>query len=229
MSWIKKHKEGGASPSSLLLLPVVLLVLGSGISGLLMEEQEPITVDEGYGEIEAIVPPQPENTDLDYNTTSVSYINDKNNSLKLRVEIDDWYSSDDSYSGQIYISVKSNLESSFDPEVLKIKARNINATNINRNYIDFLRSYGDFVGLERWPASQVNGGVAGEGSCFDGFDIKSNDFQANNITIWNEYVLTEEYGQLESPITIEITAVMKGLSKDVESTVQVTFVQEEIG
>ncbi len=212
----------------MVILIVAMLAVTMIIAGYYQEEEQEIDVDEGYGEIEATVPPQPENTDLDYNTTLASYINDKNNSLELSIEIDDWYSSDDSYLGQIYISVKSDLESSFDPEVLKIKARNIDASDINRNHIDFSRSYGDLVNLERWPPSKVNGGVAGDGYCFDGFDIKSNDFQANNLTIWNEYVLSEEYGQLESPITIEITAVMKGLAKDVESTVQVTFIQEEI-
>ncbi len=68
--------------------------------------------------------------------------------------------------------------------------------------------------------------IAGEGYCFDGFDIKNRNFQAKHILIDNQYELSEEWGQLGSPITLEITAIMKGLSEDVTATVEVTFVQE---
>ncbi|MFP4001554.1 MAG: hypothetical protein ACLFU5_06595 [Thermoplasmata archaeon] len=212
----------------MVLAIIAMLAVTMIVAGWQQGEEQDIEVEEGYSEIVAKVPQNPESLDIDNSTKSLSQINDRNNSLELSVRLDNWKGGSNDYTVEIFVSVESNLQTAFEPKALKIKARTLNAPNVSRNHLDFQRSHGETKNLTRWAPSKIISGVAGKGYCFDGFDIKNRNFQAEHILIDNQYELSEEWAQLESPITLEITAVMKGLSEDVTATVDVTFTQEEI-
>lgn len=230
MSWIKKHKEGGASPSSLLLLPVVLLVLGSGISGLLMEEQEPITVEEGYEEMnveyrENLV----EETDLtdkyyDNKTcTSVTTVND-NYTLELNVEM--FMSSItgiDDYQTKIKLSVEGDFSSDLKPDEIRFTAKGLEGKDTSKNALDFLTSQNDcsnasFVGWEE--TEKISPGARGEDRAYVTFDVEEGKFD-----IETEIQMVIDESNIGDEYSYRFQGIAAGLSQEVRSTIKVTFLE----
>ena len=206
------------------VVPVVIIAVVAGYY--LYPVEEPIHVEEGYDEITVTVPPYPEFETFDKEVTAISYINDHNNSMELTVRAFNWKST----SGKIFISVESELERSFEPRDLIVKVRAVNSPDINNTYRNFLISYlyeydNNTINLETWDNHRNLYGARGERECFVGFDLTDRNFYMENLVLQIDYPLLDYTKEdLESPITIEITAVLRGLSEDVKATVRVTYV-----
>ncbi len=206
-------------------VPVLII---AGVVGYQMyrEEEIPIEVDEGFAEMTVTVPPYPEFEIFDKETTATTYINNHNNSMKLTVRAFNWRAT----SGDIFISVESEFESSLEPKDLIVKVRTVNSPDIYNTHRDFLISNlhehdNNTINLETWDNHRNLYGARGERECFIGFDLTDRNFHMENLVLCVSYPLLDYTKEdLESPITVEISAVLRGLSEDVKATVRVTYV-----
>ncbi len=199
------------------VVPVVIIAAVAGYY--LYEDEEPLRIEEGYAEMTVTVPPYPEMESYNETTTATTYINGKNNSLELTVHPMFWKIS----FADIRISIESMLEPDFEPTNVIIQAKILDAPDINQCGIVFA-FIPDLENLTPWPHSKNSGPVRGERVCFVGYDVTERNFQINDLKLMVEYP-TIDYNMksLESPITVEVTAILRGLSEEVISTVQITY------
>ncbi len=206
------------------LVPVLII---AGVVGyqLYREDEIPIEVDEGFAEMTVTVPPYPEMASYNQTATATTYINGKNNTLELTVHPMFWKVS----FADIRISVESVLEPELEPTDLIIMVKTVEAPDIQRcgQYVRPPIPDGDISNLSLWPTYEKRHTSIGDRESFIGFYINSNEFYFQNLKYSVEYPLIDEHEGLESPITIEITAVLRGLSKDVITTVRVNYVPTE--
>ena len=209
---------------AVLVVPVIVIAAVGGYY--LYPVEEPLRIEEGFAEMTVTVPPYPEFETFDKEVTASSYINDHNNSIELTVRAFNWKAT----SGMIFISVESELERSFEPKDLIVKVRTVNSPDINNTHRDFSMSYlyehdNNTINLETWDNHRNLYGARGERECFVGFDLTDRNFYMENLVLDVSYPLLDYTKEdLESPITIEITAVLRGLSENVKATVRVNYV-----
>ncbi len=227
----------------LMVVPIAaMLVVTMFTAGNQQVGEQELDVEEGYDEITVIVPPKPEGEPNKKalfrtceNATAMSHIN--GNKSYLQIDVHPYYwgaippdnTSRATYYVGIFVSVEANLESEYDPKALRIESRVLGAPKIDSNHINWHTSdmdNEDRNNLNPWPASKMSTGVQGDGCSYIGYDIKGNNFATGDTKLRNEH--PSNYSLVDSPITIEIKGVLKGLSKDVEATVNLSFTQEEV-
>ena len=202
------------------VVPVVIIAAVAGYY--LYPVEEPLRIDEGYAEMTVTVPPYPEMESYNQTTTATTYINGKNNTLELNVHPMFWKVS----FADIRISVESVLEPELEPTDLIITVRTVEAPDVQRcgQYVRPPIPDGDISNLSVWHTYENRHTSIGDRESYIGFNINSNEFYFQNLKYSVEYPLIDEQEGLESPITVEITAVLRGLSEDVKATVRVTYV-----
>ncbi len=202
------------------VVPVVIIAAVAGYY--LYPVEEPLRIDEGYAEMTVTVPPYPEMESYNQTTTATTYINGKNNTLELTVHPMFWKVS----FADIRISVESVLEPELEPTDLIITVRTVEAPDVQRcgQYVRPPIPDGDISNLSVWHTYENRHTSVGDRESYIGFNINSNEFYFQNLKYSVEYPLIDEQEGLESPITVEITAVLRGLSEDVKATVRVTYV-----
>ncbi len=121
------------------------------------------------------------------------------------------------------IFMRLNAEGNFEKE-LQIDAFKFTASETEENEPPFSNIQFEIVrtpieGGEIWPDHKQRSGVRAtslEHYAYQGYDLDSNDFTANSILMWS--IPTENVGE---EFSLEIQAVVHGLSEDVTATVQV--------
>ncbi len=202
------------------VVPVVIIAAVAGYY--LYPVEEPLRIDEGYAEMTVTVPPYPEMESYNQTTTATTYINGKNNTLELNVHPMFWKVS----FADIRISIESVLEPELEPTDMIITVRTVEAPDVQRcgQYVRPPIPDGDISNLSVWHTYENRHTSVGDRESYIGFNINSNEFYFQNLKYSVEYPLIDEQEGLESPITVEITAVLRGLSEDVKATVRVTYV-----
>ena len=213
------------------LIVVALLVIGS-IYAYFVYFQKEIDVEEGFDEVSVNYAGPGDVIDF-YNTTSgestknataISYINDESNYLILSVDV---ICTDgpggDYYSTEVGIHIESKLDDDFNPRELKMMAKNMEGDNIDENYYHFFSELLDSNNAESWPYENNNLGGGGDDWAYVGFDLKDEDFTIDSRGGWD--IMHDNY---PNPYTLEIKAVMQGLSEDVEAVVNVNIEEGEI-
>ncbi len=210
--------------TKLIVAFVVPVLIIAGVVGYQMyrEEEVPIEVDEGFAEMTVTVPPYPEMESYNQTTTATTYINGKNNTLELTVHPMRWTIG----FADIRISVESVLEPELEPTDLIIMVRTVEAPDVQRcgQYVRPPIPDGDISNLSLWPTHENRHTSMGDRESFIGFNINGNEFYFQNLKYSVEYPLIDEHDGLESPITVEITAVLRGLSEDVKATIRVSYI-----
>ena len=202
------------------VVPVVIIAAVAGYY--LYPVEEPLRIDEGYAEMTVTVPPYPEMESYNQTTTATTYINGKNNTLELTVHPMFWKVS----FADIRISIESVLEPELEPTDMIITVRTVEAPDVQRcgQYVRPPIPDGDISNLSVWHTYENRHTSIGDRESYIGFNINGNEFYFQNLKYSVEYPLIDEHEGLESPITVEITAVLRGLSEDVKATVRVTYV-----
>lgn len=205
-----------------LTLLVILLVFVSIVGySLNAESKGKITIEEGYEEISVEYYDPEKITDgvggRDYFNKSVNATTNINEKSKLRlkidlrsclVEVDD---KGEYYGYQTFkmdVECIGDLTDSLDPNKLILKAENVGDNSLSNTPW--------FRGSE----THIDNGSQGEDLFVqkETFDLNSNKFRAGGLL--GVQVLRDEWG---NPYTIEIQAELKGLSEDVQVTLDLNI------
>ncbi len=212
-----------------MLVPIALLVIGGGLSGRILERQEPITVEEGYEEINLEYVERGEcksfyniTTDTSTkNATAVTYVDGKNNTLEFQVI--SLAITGTSREQEIYLELraKGDFKEKYNLENFLFKMQELNGKTPSRNGQNFLKSYLRGENLKEWPAEQSNEGSRGSNQAFLGFDVKENDFSSEVRVTWDI-----PKSNWNNTYTLRLQSVVKGMSEDVTATVDVNIKEE---
>ncbi len=202
-----------------MILPIIAMLVITMIVAGYRDEREPIEVDENPGELTIeyrTIEDQVGEPDVKAIGSTVV-----NNDSHLELETNVTNISPGGEFQRIF--VRLNAEGAFEKE-LQIDAFKFTASETEENEppfngIDFESSKSRIEGGEIWPTERQRTGVltsSPEHYAYEGYDLDSNDFTANSILMWS--IPTENVGE---EFSLEIQAVVHGLSEDVTATVQV--------
>ncbi len=196
------------------LVPVLLI---AGVVGYQLhqdEELQPIDVDEGFAEM-TVEYQKHGGWEYQLTSTATTYVND-NSSLEFDVKVVTVIKRSPGHS--IYIKYDSDgfFEDDLSPETLEFRARGLDGVNVSLNDYFFFPERGTYEGCNLWT-----GGYNGYGRGMDtgvvGLNIEQNNFSVRGAELdW--HIPPSNFG---NPYTLEIQAVVGGLSEEVVATVHV--------
>ncbi|MGM0511051.1 MAG: hypothetical protein ACQESD_08050 [Thermoplasmatota archaeon] len=214
----------------MLVVSVVIIVLILAIASVYSYFtffQKDIDVDEGFDEVSVNYAGPGDVIDF-YNTTSgestknataTTYIDDESNYLILSVDVITTDGPGGSYySTEVGIHIESKLDDDLKPKELKLMVRNKEGEDIDENIYNFQSVFLETEHADGWPYEYNDLGSRGDDWAYFGFDLKDEDFTIDIRGGWD--IPHENY---PNPYTLEIKAVMKGLSEDVEAVVDVNI------
>ena len=203
-----------------MVIPIVaMLAVTMVVAGWQYEEKQEIDVEENPGELtiehrtieDQVGEPEEEAT----GTASV------NNDSHLELETNITKISPSGEFQRIFVRLNAggNFEKELQIDAFKFTASETEENEPPFNGIDFESSKSRIEGGEIWPTEKQRTGVLAsspEHYAYEGYDLDSNDFTVNSILMWS--IPKENVGE---EFSLEIQAVVHGLSEDVTATVQV--------
>ncbi len=179
------------------------------------EEEQEIEVDEGLGELTIEHWDNKDNVTgynfaKELNATAVTTVDNKSE-LEFEVHpisvIVDWVEE----LVSINISAKGEFEKHSGIESFRFRAGEKYGFT---NAVEIQRSYSQIDGGECWSGNEQKGWAGPDGPAYEGFDLNSTQFTVETRIYW--IIPTENMGE---PFTLEMEAVVEGLSEDVTATV----------
>ncbi|GEM_PF-3610390 len=214
---------------TLLLVPVLLIAAVAGYY--LYEDEQPIDVEEGYVEIDVeyrdgLV----EGTDLtdkyyeNKTSTAVSIV-DENYTLELTILVhqSSIVGKTGEYQTIIYLYAVGNFSDSYDLDEFIFSVEGLGGENTIDNHVNFqLGTYEgnntSFVGYDEPSKYQL--GVRGDRKAFVTFDVEDGHF---SVSTRLDILIGES--NLVNPYTYRFGGTLTGLSEDVTSTIDLTFME----
>jgi len=185
------------------------------------ESKQKITVDEGYDEI---VIPEEEQPDEDLVTTipqnkSIVTTN-VNNESSLEFEVEPRSVKRGDYmTVRLKLSAEGYFVDELDVSTFKFRASEKEESERPFNGVNFMTSYNQIDGGERWPPHEQQPGkwmVGPEDFAHDGYDLDSNEFSVETMLYWE--ISPENIGE---EFTLQLEAIVGGLSEDVTATIDI--------
>ncbi|MFP4002002.1 MAG: hypothetical protein ACLFU5_08895 [Thermoplasmata archaeon] len=208
----------------LMVIPIVaMLAVTMIVAG--WQQEEPIEVEEGYGEMSIEYFNKTDNNMgrefSSKNATAVTNVNGENNTLELEVTPLTIWAASGRQSIRFKIEVKNDFEQNFNPKKLLLTAKGPDEESNYENTLHFSRSYSNVSGLVPWPGERCEIGKRGNETAFIGYDIKENHFSVKTRTIWDI-----PKGNWNNTYTLTFQSLIKGMSEDVKATIDVNIKEE---
>ena len=206
----------------MMVIPIVaMLAVTMVVAGYQYEEEQEIDVDEGREELtiehheEGEGSPET-NFDENFSITAETIVD---NQSSLEFELNPTSIMVDSQRQQINLKVLAHgdFEEHEDVEVFKFTASEKEESEGPFNYIQFEIERHEIDGGERWPQNEQRTGatfISPEHFAYDGSYLNSPEFTVQTRMYW---VMPHE--NMGEEFTLELEAVVGGLSEDVTATV----------
>ncbi len=194
---------------------VPVLIIAGVVGYQLVQEEESIDVDEGFAEMTVEYQPTsgPSRSYM-RSSTATTHIND-NSSLELNLTFAVVLPTDRRHEILIGLDVEGDFEEDLLPKTLEFRARGHEGINVSSNLYLFRSIPGEVIGCS------IRGGYGEGGWGTDtatvGFDIDSPHFGVRSTEMYWIIPTSNVY----NPYTLEIQAVVGGLSEEVVATVHV--------
>ncbi|MFO7791725.1 MAG: hypothetical protein R6W73_01925 [Candidatus Saliniplasma sp.] len=208
------------------MLAVTMIVAGYWNEG----EQIEIDVDEGYQELEVEyrenLVEETDLTDKYYENETATSVTTVNNESTLELNVEMFMSSitgEGNYQTKIWLSAEGKFSSDLDPDEIRLTAQGLGGKNTRKNRLDFLTSSNEgknasFVGWDE--TEKISPGARGEHESFITFDVEEERF---NIETMVQIGIDES--NIGNEYSYQFQSVLGGLSEEVTSTVEVTFLK----
>ncbi|MFP4051661.1 MAG: hypothetical protein ACLFVB_07990 [Thermoplasmata archaeon] len=187
------------------------------------EEQVEIEIEEELGELtieHLAMDDQPAVLGDEVNTTGSAIVNNESH-LELKADPIKIEPGGEAERIYIHLTAEGTFEEELDVDTFKFTGSEMVNNEPPFNGIQFETISSQIVGGEIWPSDEQRGGVRAaspEHYAYQGYDLESNEFVVENVLYWS---FPEENVGEES--SLEIQAVVHGLSEDVTATVQVNI------
>ncbi len=158
-------------------------------------------------------------------TTTVSYINGGKGQLNLTVDPHEWeaHIQDnrlDSFTVRVFVD--GDIPSFYNPTDLKIKAKMIEAPDLERNHLDWSTSFMENKnGLKSWPAKKMKEGAMGNDESYIGYEINKNSFSTGGIFLENNR--PPNYNLTKNPIEMKVQASLIGAEEVIKTSIYCSF------
>lgn len=185
------------------------------------EEQVEIEIEEELGELtieHLAMDDQPVVLGDEVNATGTSTVNNESH-LELKANPKKISSGGEAERIYIHLTAKGTFEEDLKVDTFKFTSSEMVNNEPPFNGIDFETSSSQIEGGEPWPSDKQRSGVKAaspEHYAYQGYDLESNEFVVENVLYWS---FPEENVGEES--SLEIQAIVHGLSEDVTATIQV--------
>ena len=194
------------------------------------EYVQEIEVEEGRGEIniEYLSRAEDGKTFKNHTTgewykksTAVTYVDDENNSLKFQVIATDITSSRYEQEIDFILICDGNFSDKYDIKNFFFTMKGQDGENVSKNHLDFNTASLKEENVEIWPTEERVDGSKGTVESYLGFDIEKNDFSVEVGVSWKI-----PRSNWNNSYTVRFQSVVEGLSKDVNTTVDVNLEKE---
>ena len=222
----------------LVIAIVAMLAVTIVVAGWQYEDQEPIEWEEGFAESAVRVPSSSHDPgrrhdeDVSNPAIAVSTINGEE---ALELNVTPRYSDVTSapgldrqkvreFNSDVLFSVDGDIPAELEPEELIIETEVKEAPELDDIVLDHHLSQWEAQDLDLWPREELNTGTGGEEPLVLGSDIEDNSFSGQgrfDYSYWDRDVPFDE------PITIEVTAILRGLAEEVTARAEIMFEKEE--
>ena len=196
------------------VVPVVIIAAVAGYY--LYPVEEPLMIDEGFDEM-TVEYQQSWGWIYQLNSTATTNVND-NSRLEFDVVVDSVVSpsSGDVHDIRIELDATGYFEDDLSPKTLEFRASGFDGVNVSLNDFIFLPKRGTFEGCNLWDGGYNSYG-RGTGTAVVGFNVEQNNFSARRAELeWR--IPPSNFG---NPYTLEIQAIVGGLSEEVVATIHV--------
>ncbi len=212
----------------LIVVGIVAMLAVTMVMARYREDKKPIEWEEGYDEVAVTVPssssePGKRHDKNESNTAiAVSTINGKDS---LELNVTPIYSKaigGTRYTTDIWVSVEGNISTELDPEELVIETEMKEAPEPAIAQDHYLSQW-EAENLDLWPPKELIPGSGGYEKTRLGSDIEDNNFSGGFEFFYTYY---EREVPFDEPITIEVRAILRGLSEEVTARAELTFEKE---
>jgi len=218
----------------LMVVPIVaMLAVTMVVAGWQYEDQESIEWEEGFDETAVTVLPPTSNINYPQNGSqsaiAVSTI-DGEEALELNVTPINSvatvgeYGNTEEYRSNVLINVEGNIPDGLEPEELVIETEVKEVPTVDDIVLNHYMSQWEAEDLDLWAQEELNTGTGGEEPLVLGSDIEDNNFTGECRFGYSYFKRDVPF---DEPITIEVTAILRGLAEEVTARTEVTFEKEE--
>ncbi|MGM0509568.1 MAG: hypothetical protein ACQESD_00370 [Thermoplasmatota archaeon] len=206
---------------------MAMMVITVMVAGYRDEGGQKIDVEEGHEEIDLEYMPrldmgktyQNETTGEWYkNATAMTYVDGKNNSLKFEVIAESIAFYSEVHEIDLKLRVEGDFKQKYDQERLLFQMQELNGKKSSRNHQDFDNTFVKENKVDLWPEEKYKSGSTGTRRAFIGFDIDENKFSAEGHVTWRI-----PRSNWNNSYTLRLQSVVKGMSEDVTTTVDVNI------
>ena len=213
-----------------MVIPIVAMLAVTMIVAGYRYEGEPIEVVEGYQTLEVEyrenLVEETDLTDKYYENETATAVTTVNNESTLELNVEMFMSSitgPGNYQTKIWLSAEGEFSDDLDPDEIRLTAQGLDGKNTIQNALDFETSQneGTNASFVDWEETEkINTGARGEHEAFITFDVEEGEFHINTRV---ETRINEE--NIGNQYSYEFQAILDGLSEEVSSTVEVTFLE----
>ena len=158
--------------------------------------------------------------DYEKNATAITYVDGEENYLKLDVIARDIASLGESQQVRLILDVEGKFSEEYSPGEFLFTIRALESENVSRSHQGFDMGFLGEDNLELWPYEDLLMGSRGTEKSLLGFDVEDNEFFGEVQVTW-----TIEPFDFADDYTLRLNSVVRGMSEEVKSTVEVNLTE----
>jgi len=213
----------------LLVIPIVaMLAVTMVVAG--WQYEESIEWEKGYQELEVDyrenIVEETDLTDKYYENKTTTAVTTVNNESTLELTVEMFMSSmtgEGNYETKIRLSAEGEFSSDLEPDEIRLTAQGLDGKDTIQNVLDFRTSQNevDNASVVSWEEmDKHNIGGRGTEEAFQTFEVDGPEFSTET-----EITITISEENIGNEYSYEFQAILGGLSEEVSSTVEVTFLE----